>query len=145
MPLRPIRRIDGAQRTPRPDGHSVDTRQSGSAVAMREIVHVISTYEAAMTPATATTDSRHSDPKYVEAKRHVAALKGLYIHAIVFACVMSILFAIDMIDKNPWWVHWLLIGWGIGLSIHGAIVLAPINLFSHAWEQRKIDEHMRKL
>lgn len=85
------------------------------------------------------------DAKYRAAKQHVEAVKGFYIHMLVFACVMSGLFGLNaFMPGTPWWVQWPLIGWGAGLLMHGLLVYSPPRLFGAGWEERKIRERMER-
>jgi hypothetical protein len=85
------------------------------------------------------------DPRYIEAKREVSALKGLYIHALVYACVISSLIGLNMLlPKSGWWAHWPAIGWGIGLLFHGMAVFTPSRPFGQHWEARKIRERLER-
>ena len=78
----------------------------------------------------------------IEAKRHVAALKGFYIHLIVFLCVSAGLIAVNMATKTDWWAQWPLLGWGVGVLGHAVGVFSPVSLFGKDWEERKIRQHM---
>jgi hypothetical protein len=82
------------------------------------------------------------DPHYAEAHRHVMALKGFYIHALVYACVMSGLLGLNMILSGDWWVHWPAAGWGFALLVHAVVVLVPFDLFGRDWQERKIAERL---
>ncbi|MFM9942874.1 MAG: 2TM domain-containing protein [Hyphomicrobiaceae bacterium] len=84
------------------------------------------------------------DLRLQQAKRHVAALRGFYIHLIIFTCVMSGLIGINVATKTAWWVHWPLLGWGIGILGHGLGLLAPISLFGKAWEDKKVKDYMAR-
>jgi cyanate permease len=85
------------------------------------------------------------DPQYINAKREVSALKGFYIHALVYACVITGLFGLNMmLPKSGWWFHWPAIGWGIGLFFHGLLILAPLRVFDTDWEDRKIKERLER-
>lgn len=44
--------------------------------------------------------------------------QGFKIHAIVFVIVMTALIAIDLYTAEPYWAHWVLLGWGTGLFLH---------------------------
>ncbi len=79
-----------------------------------------------------------------EAKQHVAALKGFYIHLVVFVCVMSGLLVINLATGSDWWVQWPLLGWGIGVIGHAIGVFSPFRHVGKDWEQRKIKEHLAK-
>jgi hypothetical protein len=85
------------------------------------------------------------DPRYRCAKRRVDALKGFYIHLLVFCGVIAGLAGINMLTRGDWWVQWPLLGWGIGLLVHGATVFTPFRLFGPDWEQREIDKQLKKM
>ena len=83
--------------------------------------------------------------KYQKAKERVEALRGFYIHLIVYAVVNLILFSINMIvSPDSLWFFWPLMGWGIGLAMHVLSVFGPSLWFGADWEQRKIQEFMEK-
>ena len=82
------------------------------------------------------------DAGLIEARRHVAALKGFYIHLIIFACVMSGLVGLDVATGAGWWVQWPLLGWGVGIVGHAVSVYSPFSLFGRDWEERKIKQHL---
>ncbi len=84
------------------------------------------------------------DPKYLAAQREVAALKGFYIHLIVFVLVNLLLIAINLSTSSDWWFQWPLIGWGAGLAGHAVLVWSPVSLFGREWEERKIRERLRR-
>ena len=80
---------------------------------------------------------------YAKARREVAALKGFYIHMLVFACIISALTIINvLLPKSGWWVQWPLMGWGVALLVHGLLILSPIRLFDKDWEERKVRERL---
>jgi len=83
--------------------------------------------------------------KYQKAKERVEAIKGFYIHLIVYVVVNLILFSINMIaSPASLWFFWPLIGWGIGLAMHALSVYGFGRWFSANWEERKIREFMEK-
>jgi hypothetical protein len=85
------------------------------------------------------------DPRYIHAKREVRTIKALYIHGLVYICVMSALAVLNMLLTNSgWWFQWPLIGWGIGLIIHSFLVFAPMRPFDHDWEGRRIKERLER-
>lgn len=43
---------------------------------------------------------------------------GVRIHAIVFALTMLVLVIVNLWTGAPYWVLWILLGWGSGLVIH---------------------------
>ncbi len=69
--------------------------------------------------------STHLSPEAIEqlARRRAGAKLGWYIHALVFTLVNLGLFAISRygFGNRPWSVFPLL-GWGLGLALHGISV-----------------------
>ena len=51
--------------------------------------------------------------------------RGFNIHAFAFAATMVLLLAINLSTGEPYWVLWVLFGWGIGLLAHWWFVLGP--------------------
>src|SRR5262249_41868524 len=66
------------------------------------------------------------DAKLRRARRRVAAIKGFYLHLLIFVLVMLGLSAINFAVGGPWWVLWGLLGWGVGLLAHA------FDVFSHS-------------
>jgi len=60
------------------------------------------------------------------AKQRAIAKLVFYIHAIVFAFVNVILMVVNltMTPQNIWFI-WPLLGWGLGLLAHAAVVYFP--------------------
>ncbi len=50
---------------------------------------------------------------------------GLNIHAIVFVLTMVLLAVINVVVGRPYWVLWVLPGWGIGMLMHWWFVGGP--------------------
>ena len=85
------------------------------------------------------------DVKYQKAKERVEAIKGFYIHAIVYVVVNLILFSINMLTSpEDLWFFWPHIGWGIGVVFHILTVYNFFPWFGADWEERKIKEIMEK-
>lgn len=83
--------------------------------------------------------------KYKKAKERVEAIKGYYVHLIVYIVVNLMLFAINMITSPAsLWFFWPLLGWGIAVVIHTLSVISSGFGFGADWEQRKIQEFMDK-
>ena len=78
--------------------------------------------------------------KEIFARRRVAVILGFYVHAAAFALVMLALFTIDFMIGAGWWVQWPLIGWGLGLLVHGVLVFGQAPRFIHEWYERKVQE-----
>ncbi len=67
-------------------------------------------------------------------KKEYEAIRGFYVHFIVYAGVLALLVAIDVLGGEPTWSHWVALGWGVGIAFHGygAFVSKPRELA--AWE-----------
>ncbi len=80
------------------------------------------------------------DEKLARAKRQVAAIKAFYIHLFVFAAVLLLLAIINAATGGPWWVLWVLLGWGIGILAHWLFVFFAGSRLVADWERRKTRE-----
>ncbi len=87
------------------------------------------------------------DPRE-KARLHVQALRGFYMHAMTYGAVMVMLVLINLMTGDGWhgnwWVQWPALGWGILLILHGIFVNYGEGLLGADWEERKIDEIMRR-
>ena len=83
--------------------------------------------------------------RYERAKQKVAEIKGVYVHAVVYVLGNISLFLINILSTPEFlWFYWPLLGWGIGLLAHAAIIFGLPGLFGPEWEERKIREIMEK-
>jgi fatty acid desaturase len=83
--------------------------------------------------------------KLALAKRQVAAIKGFYIHLIVFVLVIALLLAINIVTGSGWWVQWVFLGWGIGVLGHAFGVFGHFPGAVARWEHKKVAEIMHRL
>lgn len=79
---------------------------------------------------------------YEAAKRKVNEIKGLYVHAAIYGFVVVTLFVVDIATGSPYWIHWVALGWGLGLAGHYVLVQGSMPSALHEWENRKIKELM---
>jgi hypothetical protein len=94
-----------------------------------------------MSDVSAATPAR--DPREVAARRHVAALKGFYIHLGVYVIVVAGLVLLDWLAGGAWWSYWVLLGWGIGVAGHAFGVFSNASQRVSQWEERKVQELLR--
>ena len=80
--------------------------------------------------------------RLAQARRQVAAIKGFYVHLLVFAVVLIGLFAINAVSGRSWWVQWVLFGWGIGIVAHALAVFSRTPKAVADWEERKLKQLM---
>ena len=90
-----------------------------------------------------TTDN--TDSLETRARRRVGRKMGFYIHATVFVLVNLGLFAINAVSGDPHWARFPLMGWGLGLAIHGLVTfIGPQSGgLRRSMLQREI-EHLRR-
>jgi hypothetical protein len=100
--------------------------------------------DANLGPAPAQAAARDDSARLARAKRRVAAMKAFYIHAVVFGLVLLGLLAVDAATGGQWWVHWVFLGWGIGLVAHAVATFGRLPEAVAEWEERKLEELMRK-
>ncbi|CAN7498952.1 MULTISPECIES: 2TM domain-containing protein [Neorhizobium] len=43
---------------------------------------------------------------------------GLRIHAVVFIPAIVVLLIVNLLTGSPYWIVWVVLGWGIGLLAH---------------------------
>ena len=92
-------------------------------------------------PAAATEQQE----RFLRAKRRVATLRGFYFHLTVYCLVNLLLVVIDLLTSPlVLWFYWPLLGWGIGLAMHGLAVSGALPFTSKEWEERKIREIMER-
>jgi two-component system LytT family sensor kinase len=82
------------------------------------------------------------DPAYVAARRKVKSIKGFYLHVSIFALVVTFLFLVNLMSGGPWWVQWVILGWGIGIAAHAMAVFGLAGWLGSDWEEKKIKELM---
>jgi hypothetical protein len=78
------------------------------------------------------------------ARRRVRAQRGLNIHAMIYAAIMSFLVFINVTTGGEWWMHWPAIGWGLGLVIHAMFATNGTGLFGRDWEERKVQDILQR-
>ena len=92
------------------------------------------------TAATATEDDR-----YKAAKSRVAQLRGFYVHLTTFIVVNAFLVTLNLLTSpDSLWFYWVLLGWGIGLVAHALQVYGSFTIFGRDWEERKIEEYLKR-
>ena len=83
-------------------------------------------------------------PDEAEAIEYVKGLKEFYQHLLMYL-VFAITFGAVFRMEHPL-VFWGVIGWGIGVVVHGLNVYEVINFFGPGWERKRIEKRLgRKL
>ncbi|CAN7215684.1 2TM domain-containing protein [Variovorax sp. LjRoot290] len=84
-------------------------------------------------------DSSNHDPQERLARRRAGAKMGWYIHATVYLLV-NLFLVLLATSRGQDWAMYPLLGWGLGLLIHGAVVffVAPGgNLYDRLLERER--------
>lgn len=77
------------------------------------------------------------------AQRRVRRKIGFFIHATVFVLVNLGLFALNQLTGDPRWHHLPLLGWGLGLGIHG--IATFLSLSTDDLRRRMLDPEIQAL
>lgn len=90
-------------------------------------------------------DNYHEDDRYFQAKKRVSEIKGFYGNLVAYILVNIGFFVLNMLTSpKELWFYWPMLGWGIGVLIHGMRAFNYMPFFSKDWEERKIKEYMDK-
>lgn len=83
--------------------------------------------------------------RYLKAKKRVNEIKGFYGNLTSYVLVNLFLFILNMVTSpEHLWFFWPMLGWGIGVIIHGLKVFNQLPFFDKEWEERKINEFIQK-
>ncbi len=77
------------------------------------------------------------------ARRRVDLKTGWLTHALVYVLVNAGLFALDQFTGAYRWSVWPLAGWGLGLAIHGIVVL--LSLRGEGWREQMLAREVERL
>jgi hypothetical protein len=85
------------------------------------------------------------EERYYKARKRVEEIKGFYGSLTAYIVVNLGLLVLNLITSPGYlWFFWPLIGWGIGVAIHGMKVFNCLPFFNKDWEEQKIKEFMEK-
>ncbi|WP_111707489.1 2TM domain-containing protein [Lutibacter citreus] len=88
--------------------------------------------------------------KFIRAQKKVKAIKGFYIHLIVYLSVNAFIILSRVLSGDglsalyDWSSYGTLIFWGIGIFFHAFGVFGMDFILGKAWEDKKIKELMDK-
>lgn len=91
------------------------------------------------------TTTTISEDRYIKAQKKVEDLKGFYGNLTSYIVVNIGLLILNLVTSpNHLWFFYPLIGWGIGVAIHGMSVFNYMPFLNRDWEEKKIQELMNK-
>ena len=92
------------------------------------------------------------DERDEAARRYADQLRAFYGHVGGFATGMFIMFAVNLVTNisagtagewNAWWSVWALLGWSIGIAVHGFVVWLNRPSFAPSTAE-EIDAHRER-
>jgi hypothetical protein len=89
--------------------------------------------------------NNQDEERYFKAKKRVEEIKGFYGNLTAYIVVNIGLLVINLLTSpDHLWFYWPMIGWGIGVAIHGMKVFNYMPFLGKDWEEQKIKEFMDK-
>lgn len=77
------------------------------------------------------------------AMEYVQGLKDFYGHLATYIVVNIVLFAVNwFVTPSYFWVFWVVMGWGIGLTCHAVATFEVFKFFDAEWEKRQIEKRL---
>ena len=105
--------------------------------------------------ANASTTSNADERRRAEARRYLEQERAFRIHATVAVCSLALMVAVNaIVNLNAgiadewwaWWSIWAILGWGIGVTVHGlAVRAARHRLASPADDDARVDALLASL
>lgn len=84
-------------------------------------------------------DNKELNMSYIKAQKRVVEIKGFYSNLLAYCVIIPFLVFVNYMTYWKFkWFWFALVGWGIGLIIHGFMTFA----ISSDWEERKIKQYM---
>ncbi len=85
----------------------------------------------------------HDRLAYDRAMKKFKGIKSFYINLTCYCIVIPILIAVNLyFMPDHIWFYWSVIGWGIGVLIHGISVFGN-GFYGEKWESQKIEQFLR--
>ena len=87
------------------------------------------------------------DPQEENIRRQVRSERAFLIHVAFFIIANALLLGINLITApQKIWAVWPLLGWGLGLFLHGLRVYTRHSRFlGEEWERRRVEERLKRL
>jgi hypothetical protein len=90
-------------------------------------------------------ENNKQDERYFKARKRVEEIKGFYGNLTAYIVVNIGLLVVNLLTSpDQLWFFWPMIGWGIGVAIHGMKVFNYMPFIGKDWEEQKIKEFMEK-
>jgi hypothetical protein len=86
---------------------------------------------------------RDHDSLEARARRRVGRKMAFFFHAFIFVTVNLGLFALNQLTGDTRWHHWPLMGWALGLAIHGALTF--MSVYTDGFRRRMLENEVKAL
>ena len=81
--------------------------------------------------------------RYRTAQVHVRDLKDFWVHLAAFVVANAGMMTVNLVQQpDKLWFHWVLLGWGAGLLLHGFKMFG--GGIAKNWEEKKIQEIVKR-
>jgi hypothetical protein len=91
------------------------------------------------------TEYSEQENTFYKAQKKVEDIKEFYANLFSYIVVNIGLAILNLLTSPEYlWFFWPLIGWGIGVAVHGMKVFNYMPFLGADWEERKIKELMEK-
>lgn len=100
-------------------------------------------------------DGHRDEQRRADARRYLEQEAAFRVHAMVAACSLAVIVAVNALinvsagiadEWWAWWSLWAVLGWGIGIAIHGiAVRTARHRLASSGSDDDRIDALLASL
>jgi hypothetical protein len=89
--------------------------------------------------------NNQNEERYFQAKKKVSEIRGFYGNLSAYIFVNLGFLVINLLTSpNELWFFWPMLGWGVGVAIHGLRVFNYMPFLGKDWENRKIQEFMEQ-
>lgn len=83
--------------------------------------------------------------RYYQAQKKVKEIREFYEHLAVYILCNPIVIVVNLMTSPGYlWFIWCVLGWGIGVVLHGLSVFNLPPFFNKKWEEKKIKELLEK-
>lgn len=89
-----------------------------------------------------------------DARRYAEQLTTFHVHVGVFLASMALIFVVNLMtnfsagiagDWRAYWSAWALVGWGLGIAVHGLVVrLNRPTTSSSSWEHKQMQKVLNR-
>ena len=85
------------------------------------------------------------EQRYFKAKKHVQEIKGFYGNLTAYVIFNGVFLVLNLMTSPEYlWFFWPLLGWGVGVIIHGMKVFNYMPFLGKDWEEQKIQQFIEE-